>query len=276
MMKNLSRETIDAARQLKRNIENLSQAHERNSSASREFGRRYGRWCLEASTAEWASGFRFVQLVQDNASGIFLDFIEPLTPSEKKEAIIALSKGMHCPEMMSDTEKEICERYREHWSMPYRVGQQLVSALRTTPHQLELQEEFFRQCPRNRTIAQLLRKALKDTRFADLGSLLQDKPSILAYEKSVGPWHVVTSFELLGRSQLRYAHHIHALSGGKRETRIYSGISVLHWTGIHADSSWSWLLPEDIPRIAKAVHQICLYFIKHSKHLLRGLSSDIR
>lgn len=237
------------------------------------FQNRYRVWCLDECKAESARDFRLVRMVQDTSTSIFFSFIEPLTPNRKKESIIALSKGMHCPESMSRRETEIYDRFRKHWTMPFEVGGKVISALRTTPLQMEIQEKFLRSKPSQRMFAQSLRTALKSIADIDFGRLIEDRPSILVYERPIGTWYVLTSFELIGHSQLRYAHHIHASSGGKRETRIYSGISILHWTGIHPDTTWSWLLTEDIPRAAESVREICVHFLNQVSELLSTLKT---
>ena len=257
---NLDRKTQEAALRLKKSVANVFRAREKLAAESTEFHNRYRGWCLTECKAEWARGFRFVRTVQDNSTTVFFDFVEPLTLKAKKEAIVAICKRMHWTESMSELESQISESYRQHWSMPFQLGGNVVSALRTTPQQLEIQEKFFRRSPSKRMIAQSLRKALKRTSGTDFGRLLEDRPSVLVYEKQIASWHVVTSFELFGHSQLRYNHHIHALAGGKRETKIYSGISILNWTGIHADSTWSWLLPR-ISRLLLApyVNSVCTF-----------------
>jgi hypothetical protein len=263
----------DAARKLKRNLESMFRVRETLAAGSRDFHIHYRNWCLEESEAECARDFRLVRMVQDTSTSIFLNLVEPLTHDERKDLAIALCKSMNWPESLSKSEAEINSRYRQHWSMPLNVNGTVLSALRTTPHQLELQEKFLRSNPSPRTIAHSLRKALKGVAGTDFGRILQDRPTLLLYEKKVGAWYVITAFELLARPQLRYAHHIHALSGGSGETKIYGGISVLNWTGIHPDSTWSWLLPEDIPKVAGRIHRICNHFLGQASGLLRDLKN---
>lgn len=269
----LDRKTADAARKLKRNLEGALRAREMLAAASTDFQARYRSWCLGESKAECARDFRLVRMVQDTSTSIFLSFVEPLTHEQRKDLVIALCKAMNWPELLSKTEEEINDRYRQYWSMPLNLNGTVVSALRTTPHQLELQEKFLKSNSSPRIIAQSLRETLKGVAGTDFGRLLQDRPSLLLYEKKIGAWYVITAFELLTRPQLRYAHHIHALPGGSRETKMYGGISVLNWTGVHPDSTWSWLLPEDIPRIAGTIHRLCTHFLRHAKGLLKNLEN---
>lgn len=268
----LDPKAVDAAHKLKRNLANMLRARERFAAASKKFQILYFNWCLGECKAELARDFSLVRMVQDTSACIFFSFIEALTPKEKEAVVIALCKAMHDPESLSELEAQIYKRYRQHWSMPFNLQGRVVSALRTTPHQLEIQQRFVRQHPSKRIIAQLLRKTLKAIAVQDFGQLLEDKSSILVYEKPIGAWYVVTTFELLTHWQLRYCHHIHALSGATPESKIYSGISVLNWTGIHADSTWSWLLPEDIPSAVNAVYKICMHFLENAEGLLGDLT----
>ena len=268
---NFDPKTVDAARKLKKNLQDMFQAREKFAGASREFQSRYFSWSLGECTAEFDRDFSLVRLVQDISTSTFFSFIESLTPKEKGGSLIALCKGMHYPEALSEPEFQLNERYREHWSMPLSVRGSIVSALRTTPHQLEIQERYLRRAPSNRMITQLLRKRLKIAAAESYGRMIEDKPSILAYERPIGAWYVVTSFEFLSTPQLRYTHQIHAFSGGNTDSKIYDGISVLNWTGIHADSTWSWLLPEDVPSAANAIHQLCVHFLRCAEGLLDDL-----
>ena len=267
------RKTIDAARKLKTDLERMLRARDTLATAARDFQSRYRKWCLVEAEAEFSRDFCLVRMVQDTSTGIFFSFIEQLTHEEKKASVVALSKGMNWPESLSVTEAKIYDRYIQHWSTPLEINGVLVSALRTTPSQLEIQEKFLKLNPSRRMIAQSLRQAIKSVAAADFGRVLEDKPSLLLYEKLVGPWYVITAFEFRGHAALRYAHHIHALSGGESSTRIYSGISILGWMGIHADTTWSWLVPENAQITANAVHQICAHFLHQAQVLLGELEN---
>jgi len=264
----LNPKTTQGFQKLKQTLEKMSESKGKFAGASREFQTRYFSWCLKECKAEAQRNFGLVRMVRDISSCIFIDYIESLPQGHNEEVLISLCKAMHGSESLSLKEIEIYQSYRQHWSMPVSVGGQIVSGLRATSRQLEMQERFLKESPSPRMISRAIRAGLKGIAINALGLMLHDRPSLLAYEKRFGSWYVVTAFEFGRFSQLHYSHAVHANPGGKGETKIFGGISILNWTGIHVDSTWTWVLPDDVDEVVRDVGRICTHFLQQAEDLL--------
>jgi hypothetical protein len=140
---------------------------------------------------------------------------------------------------------------------------------------MERQKRFSECKPDRRAFRQKLRRALKSTATSEFGSISGDHDTLLCYEKQVSNWFLVTSFEIGRREQLRYHHGFHALRGGSLATHLPGGISLLNWTGIFPDTSWSWLLSEEIAETVEAVRNLCIYFLERAGELIAGISNPL-
>jgi hypothetical protein len=265
-----------AADRLRRDAEADATVQGKLATASAEFEDRYLRWCLKESEAECDRGFQLVSTVRDLTVPVFLEYIKPLGRPDQLDLVIALCKKLHQPHRLSQREQQICQHYDEFFTVPFRhPSGVLLPSSRVPAFQLERQEEYLRRKPDRRSFQQDIRAALKSVADSRFGSIKADHPTLLSYQKQIDKWYLVTSFEMGRREQLRYLHCFHALPDGSPATKLPNGISLLNWTGIFSDTSWSYLLPEEIATTVESVRTICLYFLERAGDLVSGLANPL-
>jgi len=270
--KNLKRSIVE----LKDTVHELAAVRSKLAPAATEFGVRYFRWCLAEVEAECGRGFGFVSKVRDSTVPVFLEYVEPLEQSERLKLVRILCKRLHQPDSLTLTEKQEYERYLEFFTVPFRhPSGTCLPSTRIPADQLERQKRFIEQKPDRRTFRRKLSCALKSAATSEFGAISVDRPTLLCYEKAIGDWHLVTSFEMGRLEQLRYQHRFHALSGGHIATSLAGGISILSWTGIVPDTSWSCLLLDEIGETVEAAHTFCSYFIQRADKLIARLPNPL-
>ena len=278
---NVNRRDLEkSAARLKAQLARADKIQQRLAAVSQEFRQRYRTWCLVECEAEWASDFLLLRTVGGSMVGedlvpVFLEYLETIKRTERKELVIALCKRLHSPGTLSQREQQMIERYHQSRIVLSIEGGQPVTSTRVPLRQLQQRDRFFQSNPGKQVIRKLLLENLKNMTGRDFGRLIVNRPSVLTYEKQIGMWSLITAFELGGHAQLRYLHVVHALPGGKMGTNISTGISILNWTGILAETTWSWILPDDIPAAVQAVRDVCFHFYQHAENLLSGLKHDL-
>jgi hypothetical protein len=261
-----------AAALLRAQIEDMNRQQDKLQGLPEEFHRRYRAWCLTECQAEYSRNFRFVKLVRNESANSYLVYLSTL-PSEEAsfQFIMARCKRWE-NEVLTAEEQYMDDQYKQFLKVPvvHPNGEVLGYSVRVSPEQQALKDRSYYDGTKKQAITKGLRSGLKKSAKDRLGNLILERTSTLWFEKQIGIGYVVTAFEFSGWSQMKYVHTIHAEPGGRPGTNISKGISVLGWMGI-GQSTWDWLIPEDIPGTIQGVLELCEHFFQAAETLLAGL-----
>jgi hypothetical protein len=261
-----------AAVLLRAQIEDMNRQQEKLQGLPEEFQRRYRAWCLAECQAEYERDFRFVKLVRNESATLFLECIASLRSKEAcLQLVMTLCKRDHSDGALTSEEQLIIDQYRQYFTEPWvHQSGQILSSFRVSPEQQALKDRSYYDGTKKQVITRQLRSGLKKAGKGRLGNLILERTSALRFEKQIGIGYVVTGFDFSGWHQMRYVHTIYAEPGGRLGTNISKGISVLGWMGI-SESTWDWLIPEDIPGTIQGVLELCEHFFQAAETLLAGL-----
>ena len=96
----------------------------------------------------------------------------------------------------------------------------------------------------------------------------QEKPNSLLFEKKIGNWRVVTSFEATRTHQLKYHHSLRCAA---RKSYLIERTSAFGWMGVKMITYWNYLTPQDLEPTGNALSELCGLFMNAVPKLLRGL-----
>jgi hypothetical protein len=233
---------------------------------------RYRSWALAECRAEFARGFALVKLVRNDEVLLFLEYLNTLSSVEAQLQFVAtVCKRSLSNDPLEPEEQQILEQYLQFSTVPFlHPSGQLLPSARITPEQAALSNRFDSHRHEKKETLQALMSSLRKVGAQYLGDLIIEKSSALWFEKRVGSGYVVTALEFGGWAQLKYSHTIFAASGARPGTNILTGISILSWMGI-GQSTWSWLIPDDLPDTVKSIFDLSGHFFDASTTFLSGL-----
>jgi len=262
-----------AAAQLRAQIEAINRQQKKLQGLPEEFQRRYRAWCLTECQAEYFRNFRLVKLIRNPEVFLSLEYIGTLRSEEARvQFVTTLCKRDNSDGALNSDEQRTIERYIQFGKVPFThsSGDVLGYSVRVTHEEQALKDRSYQHGAEKRVITKVLRSALKKTGKGHLGNLILETTSALWFEKQIGIAYVVTAFEFSSWHQMKYVHTIYAEPGGRLGTNISKGVSILTWMGI-GESTWDWLIPEDIPGTIQGVLELCEHFFQAAETLLAGL-----
>jgi hypothetical protein len=262
-----------AAALLRAQIEGMNRQQDKLQGLPEEFHRRYRAWCLTECQAEYSRNFRFVKLVRNPGVFLVLEYLGTLQSEEARlQFVTALSKRDNSDVALNSEDQQIIAHYIQFGKVPFAhsSGEVLGYLSRVIPEEQALKDRSYYDGTKKQVITRQLRSGLKKAGKGRLGNLILERTSALRFEKQIGIGYVVTGFDFSGWHQMRYVHTIYAEPGGRLGTNISKGISVLGWMGI-SESTWDWLIPEDIPGTIQGVLELCEHFFQAAETLLAGL-----
>jgi hypothetical protein len=238
--------------------------------AQHEFCIRYYRWATYAFRREITDSFPYLRAFKTGAAWSLVHFMDRLDLQRQITLASALLKRFH-PEAVKSLE--------DHFNVAEEELYSQFSILRKQPSPLgegilakELSGHKVRYASRRKIRKQLIHQA---------SSLLDSHPIIfsdseIAFEKNCCGWVIVTLFDFGGRSdQVRYHHSI--VSESKREpfgipeAVLRRFISLHSWLGLSSETSWEYLVDDDIQHVCNCIMDSCRLFLDAAPKLLEGL-----
>jgi len=244
----------------------------RMNAIQKAFTLEFYRWALKDAQREYSEGFPLLRRIKSTTMTEYLEFVDKLSTSEKRNLRIGMVKATHVEgaflagNKLTESEDKLIKRHQEQ----NRRFDRLLGPISVLSRS---EEKRMKELPSGSKKYQIdrqeLRAVLKKELSPILGEHIETFGSNLEwqYSKPVGSWTVSTWVDTGGRlAQLSY-HHVVSL---RPHVYLVDYTSILSWLGIPG-TYWNLLTKADIPHAAKSVALLTSHFIKAISKLEKPL-----
>jgi len=243
-----------------------------------EFALRYYEWSFAQAEEELEQDFPHVRRVKSSLVFLFLEFVEGHPRAEISDLITGGIKRLQPRptelrgERLTEKEQKIHQQFVEFFSDQITIQGKPMTSFRVSRQERQLHEQQLAGTLKFNQNKKQLRNELK-RHFQSAG--LTPKSQFTAglnYCEQLGDWHLITTLDVSGNSQLACSHRVAARQTVDTcLTDLLSGANLLSWCGIHPNTHYDLIREDELEEAAQSVLMAYKVFRQGVSELLAGL-----